>query len=83
MGFSFVLHNTVPKDEILGVVIGHIWYFFSDVYPPLHEGSRPLDPPRWWCRMFERQPPPGSEADHINHEIAVAGAPDVAPQNLQ
>jgi hypothetical protein len=48
MGFSLVLHGTIPKDEIMGVVIGHVWYFFSDVYPPLHNGSRPFDPPMWW-----------------------------------
>jgi len=52
MGISFVIHGTVPKDELMGVLIGHIWYFFNDVYPPLHGGSRPLDPPRWWCRLF-------------------------------
>lgn len=52
MGVSLVLHGTVPRDEIMGVVIGHIWYFFNDVYPPLYGGSRPLDPPMWWRRLF-------------------------------
>lgn len=52
MAFSLTLHGTVPKDELMGVVIGHIWYFFTDVYPPLHGGSRPLDPPMWWRRIF-------------------------------
>ncbi|KAL1972538.1 hypothetical protein VTN31DRAFT_6952 [Thermomyces dupontii] len=53
MTFSLLVHGTVPKDEICGVIVGHIWYFFSDVYPSLHGGSRPLDPPRWWRRLFE------------------------------
>jgi Derlin-2/3 len=52
MGISFVLHGTVPRDEFMGVIIGHVWYFFNDVYPPLHGGSRPLDPPMWWRRLF-------------------------------
>ena len=52
MGISFVLHGTVPRDEFMGVVIGHVWYFFNDVYPPLHGGARPLDPPMWWRRLF-------------------------------
>ena len=52
MAFSLTLHGTIPKDELMGVVIGHIWYFFTDVYPPLHGGSRPLDPPMWWRRIF-------------------------------
>lgn len=80
MAFSLVVHGNVPKDEIMGVVIGHVWYFFSDVYPPLHGGSRPFDPPMWWRRIFEgrraevrRQ----ETVDAINHDIAVAAAPEV------
>ncbi|KAF5004365.1 hypothetical protein FDECE_9139 [Fusarium decemcellulare] len=81
MGFSLVLHGTVPKDEIMGVVIGHVWYFFTDVYPPLHNGSRPLDPPGWWRRLFEARPRDDS-TDGTNNDILVAGARDVAPREL-
>jgi len=66
----------IPKDEIMGVVIGHVWYFFSDVYPPLHGGHRPFDAPTWWRIMFEGRPPQET-ADAINNEIAVAAAPEV------
>ena len=76
MGFSLVVHGMIPKDEIMGVVIGHVWYFFSDVYPPLHNGSRPFDPPMWWRRIFEGRPREES-GDVINNEIAVAAAPEV------
>jgi Derlin-2/3 len=76
MGFSLVVHGNIPKDEIMGVVIGHVWYFFSDVYPPLHNGSRPFDPPMWWRRIFEGRPREET-ADAINNEIAVAAAPEV------
>lgn len=81
MGFSLVLHGTIPKDEMMGVVIGHIWYFFTDVYPPLHNGSRPLDPPDWWRRLFEARAQDDS-ADGINNDIMVAGARDVVPRDL-
>lgn len=74
MGFSLVLHGNVPKDELMGVVIGHVWYFFSDVYPPLHNGSKPFDAPMWWRRIFEGRPREET-ADAINHEIAAAAAP--------
>lgn len=74
MGFSLVLHGTVPKDELMGVVIGHVWYFFCDVYPPLHNGHRPFDPPMFWRRLFERQPREET-ADAINNDIAMAAAP--------
>jgi Derlin-2/3 len=82
MGFSLVLHGSVPKDEIMGVLIGHVWYFFTDVYPPLHNGSRPLDPPSWWTRLFERR-------QNINiteggdGEIAIAGAHDIVPPEIR
>ncbi|KAJ4302637.1 hypothetical protein N0V90_001526 [Kalmusia sp. IMI 367209] len=45
------LQGTVPS------LVGHIWYFFNDVYPPLHHGHSPLDPPTWWVRLFEGPPP--------------------------
>lgn len=77
MGFSFVLHGTVPKDEIMGVVVGHVWYFFTDVYPPLHGGYKPLDPPGWWRRLIEGR---RDEAEETAGEIEVPpGAPVLAP----
>ena len=84
MGFSLVLQGSIPKDEILGVLIGHIWYFFSDVYPPLHNGVRPLDPPAWWCRLFEGGAGAIGEDDDasemINNRLIIPGAraPEVA-----
>lgn len=57
------MHGQVPKDELLGVVIGHVWYFFSDVWPPLHNGQRPFDPPWWWRRIFEGPPAQDAEDD--------------------
>jgi len=41
MAFSLCMHGTIPRDEILGVVVGHVWYFFADVWPGLHDGQRP------------------------------------------
>lgn len=29
------------------------WFFFSDVYPSIHPGHRPLEPPAWWHRLFD------------------------------
>jgi Derlin-2/3 len=72
MGFSLVLHGTIPKDEIMGVLIGHVWYFFNDVYPPLHNGSQPLGPPGWWHSLFGDRPEADDSADRANDEV-VAG----------
>ncbi len=57
-----------------------VWYFFSDVYPSLYNGSRPLDPPAWWIRLFEgrpRHPDPATQAVAIDQDIAAAAAPEV------
>lgn len=73
MAFSLALHGTIPKDEIMGVVIGHVWYYFNDVFPPLHGGSRPFDPPMWWCRLFGEAAPRNDATDATNNVVAVAG----------
>ena len=82
MGFSLVMHGTVPRDEIMGVVIGHVWYFFTDVYPPLHNGSRPFDPPFWWVRLFEGRPAVDT-AGGINNDMLVAGPREVGTPEIQ
>ena len=33
LGFSFAISNTIPINDFLGIVIGHIYYFLQDVYP--------------------------------------------------
>ncbi|KAF2107583.1 Der1-like family-domain-containing protein [Lophiotrema nucula] len=73
--FSLVMHGTVPKDEMCGIVVGHIWYFFNDVYPPLHNGHSPLDPPAWWLRLFEGPPPP------VEDPAENDGFPEPAPDS--
>lgn len=79
--FSLTLHGSVPKDEICGVLVGHVWYFFNDVYPSLHHGHRPFDPPQWWLRLFDGALPaettPETQPEPINRDIAAAAAPDV------
>ena len=84
MGFSLFMHGTVPRDEIMGVVVGHVWYFFTDVYPPLHNGSRPLDPPRWWRRLFDgrlQDDPPTD--DGTNNDVMIAGGRDAAVPEIR
>jgi Derlin-2/3 len=72
MGFSLFMHGTIPKDEILGVIVGHVYYFFADVWPGLHDGQRPFDPPDWWVRLWEwRRPATGDRA--IDRDVAAAG----------
>lgn len=30
-----------------------VYYFFNDVFPPMYDGFRPLDPPTFWVRLFD------------------------------
>jgi len=67
------MHGTIPKDEILGVVVGHVYYFFADVWPGLYDGQRPMDPPEWWVRLWEGRRPQTS-AREIEGDLAAAAA---------
>lgn len=40
-----------------------VWYFFTDVYPPLHNDHSPLDPPAWWIRLFDGRPAPAEPTE--------------------
>ena len=52
------------------------------MYPPLHDGHSPLDPPYWWIRLFEGRPAepevdPDANAEPIDHDVATAAVPEV------
>jgi len=44
----FVILPTIAKTNDSSV-----YYFFSDVFPPMYNDYRPLDPPQWWSSLFE------------------------------
>ena len=73
MAFNMFMHGNIPKEEIMGVIVGHIYYFFADVWPGMHEGQRPMDPPEFWVRMFERRRA-GTAEQNIDGDIAAAAA---------
>lgn len=78
MAFNMFMHGSVPKDEILGVVVGHTYYYFADVWPGLYEGQRPMDPPEWWVRLFEgRRPETAAQNIHGDMAVAAARPPEV------
>ena len=52
------------------------------MYPPLHDGHSPLDPPHWWIRLFDGRPAepevdPDTNAEPIDRDVATAAAPEV------
>lgn len=73
MAFSLLMHGSVPRDEILGVVVGHVWYFLADVWPGLYEGQRPMEPPGWWVRLWEgRRGEEETAARRVDGDVAAA-----------
>ncbi|KAJ3268374.1 hypothetical protein HDV01_003085 [Terramyces sp. JEL0728] len=57
IGFTLLLHSSIPWADCLGLVVGHFYYFFEDVFPnmPASNGARILGTPGWFKRLFERQ----------------------------
>ena len=33
LGFSLVLNNRLPIQDVVGIIVGHVYYFLEDVYP--------------------------------------------------
>ncbi|KAK9448259.1 Der1-like family-domain-containing protein [Limtongia smithiae] len=46
-GFSLVFNSAVPKGDLLGIAVGHVYFFLEDVFPRIY-GVRPLAPPWRW-----------------------------------
>jgi hypothetical protein len=53
LGFTVLLSGQIPTTDLLGIAAGHIYFYFSDVYPILYEGSRPLATPSLISRLFD------------------------------
>lgn len=70
-------HASIVRHPRVNAYIITVWYFFNDIYPSTHNGHRPMDPPGWWLRLFERQAALPEEADSDVHEAALNR--DVAP----
>ncbi|TMW57048.1 hypothetical protein Poli38472_002973 [Pythium oligandrum] len=69
--FSLLLGNSATTD-IMGIVIGHIYYFFEDVYPTIArirgwKTQRPLATPRLIKYFFEAPPP---VAENVINDLA-------------
>ncbi|XP_057294299.1 derlin-2-like [Hydractinia symbiolongicarpus] len=65
LGFSLLLGNSVVVD-LMGIAVGHVYYFLEDVFPQQPGGFRLLAVPESIKRIFERpdvdyQPMPEAE----------------------
>ncbi len=77
MGFGLLIGNS-PYNDLLGVVVGHLYYFLADVYPA-QTNRRPLKTPTWLkalCGELPHQQPQRV----ANARPAAAAAPAPRPQ---
>ena len=57
IGFSLVLHSVLPYADVLGLIVGHTYYFLQDVFPnmPVSGGRRLLKTPAWLVNAIQGQ----------------------------
>jgi Derlin-2/3 len=58
IGFTVVLHSVIPWADILGFIVGHLYYYLEDVYPslPQSQGFRILKTPTWFLSLMNGRP---------------------------
>ncbi|RHZ90090.1 hypothetical protein Glove_8g40 [Diversispora epigaea] len=75
LGFSLLLNNVFPTGDMMGIAVGHVYYFFEDVWPNERNsgGRRWLKTPQIIVRMFE-----GIQNDPRTEPIEVDAAEPMA-----
>ncbi|TPX37557.1 hypothetical protein SmJEL517_g00455 [Synchytrium microbalum] len=81
LAFTVLLHNVWPSGDLIGMAVGHAYYFLEDVFPRMegHLDHRPLATPWILKRVFgdlmrDRADPTLPEA---NGGVGVVGLPAV------
>ncbi|KAF8923351.1 hypothetical protein BGZ58_003048 [Dissophora ornata] len=52
LGFTLLLNSHFPREDLMGIIVGHIYYFFEDVWPKeqASRGRRYLQTPSFLMR---------------------------------
>jgi Derlin-2/3 len=65
-GFSVLLGGSSTVD-IMGIIVGHTYYYLEDVFPSQPGGIRLLKTPRFITRIFESLE--ANEYEQMVHEV--------------
>lgn len=81
MGFSVLLNNHWPLADVLGLIVGHLYYFLEDVYPrmPQSGGRRLLAAPSFLKSLFQIRLQPRADANAAPEVLADAQEEEEAP----
>lgn len=60
LGFSLLLSGSLPTADIIGIAVGHLYYYLKDMYPVLY-GRDPLLTPTFLAALLN----PRGEADGL------------------
>ncbi|OII77845.1 DER1-like family protein [Cryptosporidium andersoni] len=54
-----------PWDNLMGIIVGHTYYFFEDIFPfmPISKGFKLLKTPKILCKLFKQR------TDEYNRQI--------------
>lgn len=83
LGFSFLLSGQLPVSDVIGIVVGHAYYYLCDIFPRLY-GWHPLQTPDFFSRLLNpcdemlELGGEDSDLDRGQQEVEV-GAAGVAP----
>jgi len=82
LGFSLVINGELPMGDILGIAVGHVYYFLEDVWPrePHSGGRRFLRTPRLFALLVEGRRP-NEELQIPEDEVDISQSDDVDINN--
>lgn len=71
LAFSLVINGHIPMGDILGIAVGHVYYFLEDVWPrePHSGGTRYLQTPRLLKWLIESNTPNDDVDIHDDAEL--------------
>ncbi|KAK9463386.1 Derlin-2 [Lipomyces oligophaga] len=62
--FAYIISGDLPQGDLLGIAVGHVYFFFEDIFPRLY-GFRPLAPPWKWSFFARNQQI--TDSNNIHH----------------
>lgn len=68
-GFSILLGGEVQSD-LVGIVVGHVYYFLEDVFPLQEGGFKLLNTPEFMKRIFNENYVPPVEQEELDRLVA-------------
>ncbi|KAJ2159929.1 hypothetical protein GGF46_002656 [Coemansia sp. RSA 552] len=82
IAFSALVENRWPTVDLVAIGVGHVFWFLADEWPqrPESGGSRPLQAPKFLCRMLHQELPEDVEEEEREEEGPATDEPGPEPE---